>query len=178
MALLRAAAYTGGEWVIWVLLALSVGAVAVILERGALLRREGILRTARPGGSGALGPFYRRVLARAGTRAGESGKLRDRMELERRLMVLGSLGALAPFIGLFGTILGIIRAFHDLAQIGAGHPEIVMQGIAEALIATAAGILLAVVCVASYNFFRRRIRDAFTMAEYLEASRGGSRRRN
>jgi len=176
MQLLKMMAFAGGEWVIWILIILSILAVAVIIDRAMLFWREGILLPGQAAGfekSGGNAPFFERSVARAGRADAQAGRIQDRMLFEGRMIVLGSLGALAPFIGLFGTVLGIIKAFRDLAQTGAGHPEIVMQGIAEALIATAVGILVAIISVASYNIFNRRIKEAFLAAERQEILRGG-----
>lgn len=77
--------------------------------------------------------------------------------LEKYLSALGTIGATAPFIGLLGTVIGIMRAFHDLGKYGVGNPSIVSAGIAEALIATAAGLLVAIPSVMLYNYFIRKI---------------------
>jgi len=77
--------------------------------------------------------------------------------MQRYLGVLGSIGNVSPFIGLFGTVLGIIRAFHDLAIASGGGPSVVANGIAEALVATAVGLFVAVPAVIAYNFFVRAI---------------------
>jgi len=68
---------------------------------------------------------------------------------------LGTIGSTAPFIGLFGTVLGIIRAFSDLAASQGASPAAVADGIAEALVATAAGLFVAVPAVIAYNYFVR-----------------------
>ena len=83
----------------------------------------------------------------------------ERLKMERGLAILGTLGNNAPFIGLFGTVLGIIRSFRDLAtQTGKGS-EAALAGIAEALVATAVGLLVALPAVALFNYFQRRIRS-------------------
>lgn len=82
----------------------------------------------------------------------------ERLKLERWLAVLGTLGNTAPFIGLFGTVIGIIKAFRDLALAGGGGPSVVAKGIAEALVATAAGLLVAIPAVMIYNYFMRRVK--------------------
>lgn len=86
--------------------------------------------------------------------------LRQRARLERNLGVLGTLGNTAPFIGLLGTVLGIIQAFHDLAgpQAQSNGASVVAAGIAEALVATAAGLLVAIPAVIFYNYFLRQVR--------------------
>jgi biopolymer transport protein ExbB len=81
----------------------------------------------------------------------------ERMRFERGLAFLGTLGSNAPFVGLFGTVLGIIRAFHDLAANTAQGTQAVMSGIAEALVATGIGLLVALPAVAAYNSFARHV---------------------
>ncbi len=90
---------------------------------------------------------------------------KERLKMERGLPFLGTLGNNAPFIGLFGTVLGIIKAFHDLAVSGSGGPSVVMAGISEALIATAVGLLVAIPAVIAYNYFQRRIKVRLGFAE-------------
>src|SRR4030067_1621684 len=82
---------------------------------------------------------------------------RELLKLEKSLGILGTIGSTAPFIGLFGTVLGIIRAFHDLAIAEGAGPSVVADGIAEALIATAAGLFVAVPAVIAYNYFTRKV---------------------
>jgi biopolymer transport protein ExbB/TolQ len=82
----------------------------------------------------------------------------ERLKLERWLSVLGTLGNISPFIGLFGTVVGIIKAFQSLALAGGGGPAVVAAGIAEALVATAAGLLVAIPAVIIYNYFMRRVK--------------------
>ena len=82
----------------------------------------------------------------------------ERLKLEKFLGILGTLGNIAPFIGLFGTVVGIIKAFRDLALAGGGGPSVVAKGIAEALVATAAGLLVAIPAVIIYNYFMRRVK--------------------
>ncbi|MBI3753926.1 MAG: MotA/TolQ/ExbB proton channel family protein [Deltaproteobacteria bacterium] len=111
------------------------------------------------------------------TAVGEAMELAARQEilsLERYLGVLGTIGSTAPFIGLFGTVLGIIRAFHDLAIAEGAGPSVVADGIAEALVATAAGLFVAVPAVMAYNYFTRRINSLSIelegkAAEFLDA---------
>lgn len=83
----------------------------------------------------------------------------EKLKLERFLSVLGTLGNIAPFIGLFGTVVGIIKAFRDLALAGGGGPSVVARGIAEALVSTAAGLLVAIPAVIIYNYFMRRVKS-------------------
>ncbi|MFA6029483.1 MAG: MotA/TolQ/ExbB proton channel family protein [Elusimicrobiota bacterium] len=78
---------------------------------------------------------------------------RQTARLEERLAILGTLGSIAPFIGLFGTVLGVMRAFKDLAHATGAGPGVVAVGISEALIATAAGLFVAIPAVVAYNYF-------------------------
>lgn len=84
----------------------------------------------------------------------------QRTRLDRRLGFLGTLGNNAPFVGLFGTVVGIILAFEELSHVGAtaAATTAVMDSIAEALVATAIGLLVAIPAVAAYNAFQRKIR--------------------
>ena len=95
----------------------------------------------------------------------------EKVRLERNLAFLGTLGANAPFIGLFGTVLGIIKAFKDLAESGlkpGGETSTeVMSGISEALVATAVGLLVAIPAVVAYNIFQRRVKRTMGEAESL-----------
>ena len=99
----------------------------------------------------------------------------QRMKLERRLAYLGTLGNNAPFIGLFGTVIGIIQAFDKLQEAGksvatsssAVAPSEVMGSIAEALVATAIGLAVAIPAVAAYNYFQRLIKSTVTNTDAL-----------
>lgn len=86
--------------------------------------------------------------------------------LDKNLSVLATIGSIAPFIGLFGTVLGIIRAFNDLAIEDAQSVAMISDGIAEALVATAAGLFVAIPAVIFYNYFLRRRK---TMAIVFES---------
>ena len=78
-------------------------------------------------------------------------------KLERFTGIVGTIGNTAVYIGLFGTVLGIIRAFHDIAAAGAGGMSIVIGGVAEALVCTAMGLLVAVPAVIAFNYFTKRV---------------------
>jgi biopolymer transport protein ExbB len=179
----------GSEWVLWVLIALSVLSVAVMVERAIAfagtrgdvegLGRELVQRLLAVDLPGARGLVEGRrapaaVVAAAGLAHFERGadavsetmaavKARLRVDLERHLGILGTLGNNAPFIGLFGTVLGIIKAFSDLARNQASGSGAVMSGISEALVATAIGLLVAIPAVIAFNVFQGRVRRA--MAE-------------
>ncbi len=93
----------------------------------------------------------------------------ERLSLERNLGVLGTLGNIAPFIGLFGTVIGIIKAFRDLALSGSGGPAVVARGIAEALVATAGGLAVAIPAVIIYNYFMRKTKVISSELEIFSA---------
>ena len=101
------------------------------------------------------------------------------LALNRRVGIFGTASFVSPLIGLMGTVLGIMRAFHDLSAAGAGGPAVVAAGISEALVATACGIGLAVLSALLYNYFtlesRHRLNTAdlwvLELAELLENPR-------
>ncbi len=97
----------------------------------------------------------------------ESQKILEKMAMEKNLLVLGTLGSNAPFIGLFGTVLGIIKAFNDLALAGTSGPTVVMRGVSEALVATAVGLLIAIPCVAAFNYFQNLVKRSLLNADRL-----------
>jgi biopolymer transport protein ExbB/TolQ len=175
---------TGGGWVIYLLLALSVLALAVIIERMIIITRQSkyqtqvlpmVMEKLENGSPQDLLTSLRRdsILFRLTQELVEHASkgnlslerhLETRLSLakrylEKRLVILGTLGNNAPFIGLLGTVLGVIRAFHDLGASAGQGPEVVMQGISEALVATAVGILVALPCVAFYNLLQKRVKD-------------------
>jgi biopolymer transport protein ExbB len=180
---------SGAAWVLWFLLALALGSLAVAIERALFFRGRsgdlgGLARALEQRlsardleGARALTRDARTVagaVADAGLRVAELGPAAaekamqgacavEREALEARLAFLGTLGNNAPFVGLFGTVIGVIQAFEQLgvgpAAGGQGQAvsQAVMAGIAEALIATAVGIGVALPAVAFYNYFQRRI---------------------
>jgi biopolymer transport protein ExbB len=186
----------GSRWVLWLLIFLSIAAAAVVLERLWFFARE---RRPRQQIADMLAAL-RKSGAEAATKAlGDTRSMQatvarvcldhladgsasieeyvaaaieeERIRHERGLAFLGTLGSNAPFIGLFGTVLGIVRAFHDLAsstglgsQGGLGT-QAVMAGIAEALVATAIGLLVALPAVATYNVLMRHVETAVSSAE-------------
>jgi biopolymer transport protein ExbB/TolQ len=173
----------GSAWVLWLLLGLSVASLAIMFERGWVFFRHGFaedqfvaeLEPLLQEGSWHQAinlckesqAFEPQVLLaglqqvsrgkEAVQEAMEGERLRIGLYLEKRLSFLGTLGANAPFIGLFGTVLGIIHAFKDLALTESGGGPAVMAGIAEALVATAVGLLVAIPAVVMYNLFHRRL---------------------
>ena len=193
-------ALVGAEWVLWLLVVLSVISVYVMLERALFFRSvagadrvvrrpilvaltDGEFEKARKLASNAKGVGARIVFemldhTERGPAAVEAAlnatRSDERLRLERNLSFLGTLGANAPFIGLFGTVLGIIRAFKDLAESGlkpgGESSTAVMAGISEALVATAVGLLVAIPAVVAYNIFQRRVKRTLGEAESLAQS--------
>ncbi len=183
----------GAEWVLWLLVALSILSVAIMIERAWFfathtidveslktdLRRflsKGNLADARARVKGS--DASEMLIVAAGLDEAERGpdsvaeamvgqKARERMRLDRNLVFLGTLGNNAPFIGLFGTVLGIIRSFDDLAKNQAGGVGVVMAGISSALVATAVGLLVAIPAVVGFNFFNRRVRQSLANSDAL-----------
>lgn len=187
-------AQIGAEWVLYVLLILSVISIAIMIERTFyfwrmkldldIMRR--LLRKSleRGGPQHAITRFQesphvqttilREALevAHEGANAAEERATGSRSvqkyQLERGLVFLGTLGNNAPFIGLFGTVLGIINAFRDLSgtqlQLAGGK---IMGSISEALVATAVGLLVALPAVVAFNVFQRRVKGILTEADVL-----------
>ena len=182
----------GSEWVLWVLIGLSVVSVAVMVERAIYLSgggdadalgrellgflRGGDVDAARKAVSGRRDPVATVAAAglerydRGSEAVGEamaSAKARLRIELERNLGILGTLGNNAPFIGLFGTVLGIIKAFADLSHNQTGGAAAVMSGISEALVATAVGLMVAIPAVIAFNFFQGKVRKSVSRIDAM-----------
>ena len=150
----------GAGWVLWLLVGLSVASLAIMLERLWYLRTHRVQRCvlARDIRELLTGCDPDRIPTATELAAAIDGaKARERLRLERNLAFLATLGSNGPFIGLFGTVLGIIKAFHDLAGSQAGGASTVMAGISEALVTTAVGLLVAIPAVVAFNFFRRRV---------------------
>jgi len=97
----------------------------------------------------------------------EAALIAERRNLEKRLVILSTLGNNTPFIGLLGTVLGIMKAFRDLAEMGDSGPAVVMRGISEALIATALGLAVAIPVVIAYNALSRMVQDKLSQAEEI-----------
>jgi biopolymer transport protein ExbB len=182
---LKFALATGVQWVMYVLIFCSVINLAIIIDRLCyFLKYRGDfaefiksltqrLNSKEPfeniaawcSGQSMLEANVAAVgleLAASSERAAEESMMATmiaaRTRFERGIIVLGTLGNNTPFIGLFGTIIGIIQAFHALSTATNTGPEVVMSSIAEALVATAMGILVAVPAVIAYNFFNRAIK--------------------
>lgn len=195
----------GASWVLWLMLALSVISIAVMLERAwlywslrddlALLMRElgkllraGDMEGARkrleasPSAEAAVvvaGIVESDLGVEAAQEAMLGASSMQKLRLEKRLAFLGTLGNNAPFIGLLGTVIGIVGAFEELGKAhapvaGQGAaaasqlaPQAVMTNIAEALVATAVGLLVAIPAVAAYNFFQRVVKGTLANTDAL-----------
>jgi biopolymer transport protein ExbB len=173
-----------GGFVMWILLLCSILSIAVIIERFFIYRqkskitRDEFMKTIREkikGNdiTGALEiawntktPFAKVVSTGLKLKGRSEKEISNEMEraitvetliLEQFTGIVGTIGNVAVYIGLFGTVIGIMRAFHEISVAGAGGMNIVIRGISEALIATATGLLVAVPAVVAYNYFVRRI---------------------
>lgn len=181
------------EWVLYLLLSLSVISIGVMIERSIFYwRRTHDIDAIREALSKALdkGDFQAAAaglqkhdsletnVVLVGLKAFEKGPesvedliagalAREKSRYESRLGFLATLASNAPYIGLFGTVLGIIRSFRDLASNMAEASSAVMAGIAEALVATAAGLLVAIPAVVAYNAFRGRVKKSVTNCQML-----------
>src|SRR5690349_3378470 len=177
-------ALLGAEWVLWLLVALSVISIAIMVDRALWFRGRDAdtaaaadeLKKAFAAGNHAelarrwrASPSIPHQVAARGLEAAEHGaaaaaeamhgeRARWRRMADRNFIVLGTLGNNVPFVGLFGTVLGVIKAFDDLKTSKPDSQSLVMAGIAEALVATAIGLLVAIPAVAAYNYFNRRLR--------------------
>jgi len=172
-----------GGAVMYPLLLCSVVSMAVIIERlwtitraaRAATRLHQLVAEATEEGSltdalavsrrdtSPLGLVYKALLSQADADDDIRGRIAVRRHaettrrLKRYVWLLGTVGSLAPFIGLLGTVLGIIRAFESMAASGSGGFAVVAAGISEALIATAGGLLVGVLSIFAYNAFMVRI---------------------
>lgn len=206
-------AMLGAEWVMWLLIVLSVLSVALMLERAVLYRKmeddldklaedvRDLLRAQDIEGAKtrlSRSPSPAAMVALAGLNESDRGAesaeeamagatARVRMVLERNLAFLATVGNNAPFVGLFGTVIGIIQAFDALkaqqaaaataaaaggpaaAQAAAGMDAAgrVMGTIAEALVATAIGLLVAIPAVAAFNYFSRKVKSILSSGDTI-----------
>ncbi len=167
-----------GGWVMWPLLVLSIITWAIVLERTVVfillkprLKRlaDALSQALQTGDSakarqlcqqekGDLGPLFLGSVdagrsRESAERLTERNKARMAVYLKKNLWILGTIGSASPFIGLLGTVVGIIRAFHEMANKGTGGFSVVAGGISEALIATATGLIVAIIALFAFNIF-------------------------
>lgn len=190
---LTAFAMLGATWVMWLLVILSVFSIAVMLERAyyfwqtrddfaalkktlrgkldgndldgarsALKRSPSVEAQVGLAGLSSVADGH----ASAGTRMDEEKQL-ARLGMERNLAFLGTMGNNAPFIGLLGTVIGVIRSFHQMEVSGGNVTEGLMAEIGEALVATAIGLIVALPAVAMFNYYQRVIKTRTTQADAL-----------
>jgi biopolymer transport protein ExbB len=167
------------------LILLSIISVTVVLERLWHLRNissktlkisESLLEPVKKGqndlaiaigrqnSDSPVGRIFLRIFDKEGSQPVESAKayaseaiFEETQSLKKHLWILGTVASSAPFIGLLGTVVGIIRAFENMAIAGTGGFAVVAAGISEALVATALGLAVAIIAVIFYNYFQTRI---------------------
>jgi len=93
----------------------------------------------------------------------------ETVKLEQHTSIVGTIGNIAVYIGLFGTVVGIVSSFHNISKIGSGGISVVIGGVSEALICTATGLLVAIPAVIAYNYFIRRVDNFVTEMEYCSS---------
>ena len=181
----------GTAWVLWLLIILSIVSVTIMLERAVFFSRmrldfpafiealtkklianddDGVKKLCA--NSPALeaqivtkGYEYRANGPKAMRESMEALLVGSRQIMDRGLVVLGTLGNNAPFIGLFGTVVGIMMAFRDMSANPAGGASVVMGSISEALVATAVGLMVAIPAVIAFNAFNRIVKRRLQNAE-------------
>lgn len=195
--------FQAGGPVMWPILLLSVASVTIMVERALALRPSQVLpadlvdalRTApvpavTAVGNSPLGQVVAAALAhRDGTRAHVKEAVEDAGRhvahgLERYLNLLGTIAAVSPLLGLLGTVIGIITAFSAITHGSVGDPKALSGGIGQALVSTAAGLVVAIPSLTGYRFLRGHVdglvmemeKVALALMARLEAERGGGRR--
>jgi biopolymer transport protein ExbB len=183
-----------GGWLMWPILACSVVATAIVIERLWALRRERVLprelmervrdweRIGRvpPQNMDDLrvgSPLGKLIVAGLSTKDRRRDVIRESIEengrqvvhqLERYLNTLGTIASISPLLGLLGTVIGMIRVFNVITLQGVGDPTVLAGGISEALITTAAGLTVAIPSLMFYRHFRGRV-DEFVVSMEREA---------
>lgn len=190
-----AVAHLADQVVLWILILLSVMSIGMILERFFALRKvysesqkvrsrikmalqsnslEDVEDIAKDLSSleGRAANYALKHMKEAGSRGLEelfnTYAITEKPELERFLNPLATIGSNAPYIGLFGTVLGIMKAFNDLATAAEAGQQTVMAGISSALIATAAGLFVAIPAVAAYNYYSKQVKSIFMNLESVK----------
>ncbi len=190
-----AVAHLADQVVLWILVILSVLSIGMILERFFALRKVGNqsaqirarIRMALQSNSvedvetiakdiesleGRAASYALKHMKDSGSKGLEevfnTFSLTERPELERFLSFLATVGSNAPYIGLLGTVLGIMKAFNDLAQAPEAGQQTVMAGISLALVATAAGLFVAIPAVISYNYYSKKVRGVMQGLESVK----------
>jgi biopolymer transport protein ExbB len=187
------ATLVGAEWVLYLLIGLSIISVAIMVERSITLIRsrinplalqnelrtqldKGNIKAAIAGLQGHNAAEARICLSGLMDMQKGIGAVEENIaaatnvekdQLEKNLAFLGTVGSNAPFIGLFGTVLGIIKAFHDLSLGSNEGASAVMSGVSEALVATAVGLMVAIPAVVAFNVFKRKVSRRLSNADTL-----------
>ena len=189
-------AIKAGGLLMWVLMACSMVSVAVIIERmvyyyqrsrvsrGAFMNsiqhelKKGNLQSALAVCKNAVTPFASVVSAGLNAFHSDEDDIEEALErqmmtevgqLEHRTAIIGTIGSTAVYIGLLGTVLGVIKAFGDISRAGSSGVDVVITGISQALVCTAAGLFVAIPAVMAYNYFIKRV-NRFVMDMELSAS--------
>jgi biopolymer transport protein ExbB len=191
-------ALLGANWVLWILVILSMASVAIMIERWLHYRsldgkdanltkglnadladadyeaaRGKVANQESPGARIVAGMLEVAEKGSAAASALMNGsRASEKIRLERNLAFLGTVGSNAPFIGLFGTVLEILRVFNLMGEEGVTSGDQaaqIMTGISEALVATAIGLLVAIPAVIAFNSFTRRVKRLMSEADSLSA---------
>lgn len=183
----------GAEWVMWLLLALAALSVIIAVERlylfmstridvtktarkllqqldrGDLDEAKAIVSRARAMEERVVGDAL--SMYQGGAEAVEeiahASLIRERQRYERALSFLGTVGSNAPFVGLLGTVIGVILAFAELGRNPKGGLEVVGPGISEALVATAVGLVVAIPAVVLFNWFKALLKKRMSDTDFL-----------
>ncbi|KYG67663.1 MotA/TolQ/ExbB proton channel family protein [Bdellovibrio bacteriovorus] len=188
-------AHLADQVVLWILLVLSVLSIGMILERYFALKKisaesqrvrariklalqsnslDDVEDLAKDPNSveGRAAGYAMKHMRESGSKGLEeifnTFALTERPELEKFLGFLATVGSNAPYIGLFGTVLGIMKAFNDLATTPEAGQQTVMAGISMALVATAAGLFVAIPAVAFYNYYSKQVKSIFQNLESVK----------
>ncbi len=173
-----------GGPVLFLLAGLSIYSIALIWERWTVYKRtfsgmedllhkiRALLRTGElkqisdlcAGTKNPAGDIVHKVITHYGSPL-EKRELAEKAvewyvsRMGKSLTAIATIGSVSPFIGLFGTVIGVIRAFRDLSMYAGAGPSVVAMGIAEALVNTAAGLFVAVPAIVAYNYFAHKVND-------------------
>jgi len=183
---------TAGGPILFLLMALSIYSIALIWERWTVYRRtfsglqdlmhkaHALLKTGEVRQISELcskskspaGDIVHKVIAHYGTPL-EKRELAEKAvewhvsRMGKSLTAIATIGSISPFIGLFGTVIGVIRAFKDLSTYAGAGPSVVAMGISEALVNTAAGIFVAIPAIVAYNYFAHKANEFASEVNWL-----------
>lgn len=176
-----------GGWLMVPILACSVAAAAICIERAWVLQAsrvapDDLLDAARAAGSAARfgdvaadSPLGRILLAGLGSTQGDRDLMKEAMEgaagpvvheMERHLTLLGTIAAISPLLGLLGTVIGMIQVFTTLVADGVANPGLLAEGISKALVTTAAGLGVAIPALFFHRYFLRRVDELAVSMEH------------